>query len=178
MKPIVDSYRSTHTPHATAARFIFVAMSFAASMVLAAELRWTFEVGQGFGSATIRNEIGSTLSISCGHGHDAFPVSMNLETEGVRWRAREVAVVEIVVDGSRHQFTTPTGYGGMVMQFEAKDRAAKQRLRNLLQDLIRSRQTTFVIQFPQLNHAEHFPLRDARKALSWNRGTILDDCIK
>lgn len=136
----------------------------------AVDFRWTQEFAQGTAIASIRNENGSTLNLSCPSGQLDTTPTLGIETPKLSARASQGVYVQIVVDGKNHPFTLDN------FVFKGAGRANHQALDSLAGTLAASKGRDFTVEFPAQGVIERFSLLNARQTIGLGATSILAGC--
>jgi hypothetical protein len=142
-------------------------IALANALALADDHKWSFSFGQGTSEATV--------TIACLGTIQTGPL-LSFESKTLRWRADDQALLDIKVDGANYEFSIPTDVGGLLLWFQIENAQDKQQLQRLVQALIKSRQSNFLVEFPTRKYSKEFTLAGARNALFIGGSDILHGC--
>ena len=159
-------------------RFFLVVGILFSTTAIAVDFRWTVGFAQGTVIARIQNENDTSVSIYCPSGQqDTTPgMELSFKSKRISPQPGDRVAIQVIIDGVNYPFISGPNNFDTDLTFQAAGRAARQDLENIVHALIRSRQKTFLIEFPKYRYSENFSLLDARRALVDRRGTILNEC--
>lgn len=144
-------------------------ISLISTAAFAASDRWALSYDQGTMEAIVSNRHGASLNIYCPSGQAAHVPGMFIEAAGLRPKAGEKVDVQIVVDGKNNAFSFDE------VQFVAAEPAGLKDLDLLIDELAKSKSSSFIMNVPKFSVSESLSTAGARKALKSAR-SFLDGC--